>query len=187
MCVRFPSWGRTRPYSVVVKHGLVVAAGAATLLAGVVGCSSQNSGSPGGSQAPGPKASGQETTTSTLPPVSPAQPDQARVTFGTNDAGPVTGVGCETKDGQTTITIEGHLHTTVVMTEGDAPTVKSVSIGEISSDGPALAYVEGISGAPVVATHDAKSYTVTGNGMGSNSASTEPPVDMPFDIAVTCP
>jgi lipoprotein LpqH len=169
-----------------VKHGFVVAAGCAALLTGVVGCSSQNSGSPGGSQAPGPKASGQETT-STLPPVSPAQPNQARVTFGTNDAGPVTGIGCETKDGQTTINIEGHLHTTVVMTEGDAPAVKSVSIGDIGSDQPALAYVEGVSGAPVVATRDGRSYTVTGNGMGSNSASTEPPVDMPFDIAVTCP
>jgi lipoprotein LpqH len=170
-----------------VKHGFVVVAGCAALLAGVVGCSSQNSGSPGGSQAPGPKPSGQETSTTTLPPVAPAQPDQARVTFGTTDAGPFTGVGCETKDGLTTINIEGHLHTTVELTEGEAPSVKSVSIGEIGSDGPALAYVEGVSGTPVVATHDGKSYTVTGSGMGSNSASTEPPADMPFDIAVTCP
>ncbi|ART67663.1 hypothetical protein BTO20_02855 [Mycobacterium dioxanotrophicus] len=187
MAARFPSWGRTRPYSFVVKHGFVIAAGAATLLVGIVGCSSQNSSSPGGSQAPGPKASGQETSTSTLPPVSPVQPNQARVTFGTNDAGPFTGVGCETKDGLTTINIEGHLHTTIELTDGDAPAVKSVNIGEIGSDGPALAYVEGVSGTPVVATRDGKNYTVTGSGMGSNSASTEPPVDTPFDVAVTCP
>lgn len=170
-----------------MKHGFVVAAGCAVLLTGIVGCSSQNAGSPGGSQAPGPTGSGQETSTSTLPPVSPAQPSQARVTFGTNDAGPFTGIGCETKDALTTINIEGHLHTTIELTEGDAPTVKSVSIGEIGSDGPALVYSEGVSGTPVVATHDAKTYTVTGSGMGSNSASNEPPVDMPFDIAVTCP
>lgn len=174
--------GRTRPYSFVVKHGFVVAAGVATLLAGIVGCSSQNSGSPGGSQAPG-----HETSTSALPPVAPAQSDRARVIFGTNDAAPFTGIGCETKDGLTTINIEGHLHTTVELTDGDAPSVKSVSIGDIGSDGPALAYVEGVSATSAVATRDGKNYTVTGSGMGSNSASTEPPVDTPFDIAVTCP
>ncbi len=179
--------GRTRPYSFVVKHRFVVAAGVATLLAGTVGCSSQNSGSPGGSQAPGPTAPGHETSTSTPPPVTPAQPDQARVIFGTNDAAPFTGIGCETKDGLTTINIEGHLHTTVELTDGDAPSVKSVSIGDIGSDGPALAYVEGVSATSAVATHDGKNYTVTGSGMGSNSASTEPPVETPFDIAVTCP
>lgn len=109
------------------------------------------------------------------------------MTFGSNDAGPVTSVKCETKDGLTTISIEGKLHSTVVVTEGQAPAVKSVSIGEVGSDGPALMYSEGVSSTPVVVSRDGENYTVTGNGLGSNVANRDAPVDTPFDIAVTCP
>ncbi|MBN3458330.1 MULTISPECIES: lipoprotein LpqH [Mycolicibacterium] len=145
-----------------MKHGFVVAAGCAAILAGLVGCSSQE-------------------------PDSPASSGGGKVTFGSNDAGPVTSVKCETKDGLTTISIEGKLHSTVVVTEGQAPAVKSVSIGEVGSDGPALMYSEGVSSTPVVVSRDGKNYTVTGNGLGSNVANRDAPVDTPFDIAVTCP
>lgn len=171
-----------------VKHGFALAAGCAVVLAGIVGCSSEDSGSPDASKAPAPTAeqSGQESQ-ATLPSASPAQPDQGRVTLGDNDTGAVTGIGCETKDGLTTISIEGGLHTTVILTDGEAPVVKSVSIGEVGSEGPSLAYVEGVAGGPPVVTRDGKSYTVTGTGMGTDAANPATPVDMPFDIAVTCP
>lgn len=109
------------------------------------------------------------------------------MTFGENDAGPVTAVGCETKDGFVTITIEGSLHTTVILTDGESPAVESVSIGEVGTDNPSLAYIEGLSSSPVVASRDAKSYTITGTGAGTDAANPGMPVDMPFDIAVTCP
>lgn len=109
------------------------------------------------------------------------------MTFGSNNAGPITAVTCDTNDGLTTITAEGSLHTTIVVTEGAAPTVKSVTIGDIQSDGAALMYSEGVSSAPVVASLDGKSYTVTGNGLGSDSASQGNPVDTPFDIVLSCP
>lgn len=161
MVVRFPSWGLTQTYSVLVKHGFALSVGCAVLLAAVVGCSSQESDAPAS--------------------------DQGKVSFGENDAGPITSVGCETKDGFTTIEVEGKLHTTVILTDGEAPEVQSVSIGEVGSDGPSLTYLDGLSNAPVVAARDAKSYTVTGKGMGMDAANPGTPVDMPFDIAVTCP
>ncbi|WP_234816717.1 MULTISPECIES: lipoprotein LpqH [Mycolicibacterium] len=148
-----------------MKHRFAVTtAGCAAMLAAVVGCSSEESGSAGGSQS-----------------------GEAKVTFGSNDAGPVTSVGCETKDGFTTINIEGSLHTTVIVTDGEAPAVESVSIGEVGTDKPSLAYIEGLSSQPVVASRDAKSYTITGTGAGTDAANPGTPVDMPFDIAVTCP
>ncbi|WP_280833207.1 lipoprotein LpqH [Mycolicibacterium frederiksbergense] len=146
----------------VVNRGIVVATGCAVLLAAVAGCSSQESGPPG-------KSGG------------------GRVTFGSNDAGPVNGVSCETKDGQITIVVDSKMPTTVVLTEGEAPVVQSVNIGEFGSDAASLTYLAGLSGAPVVAARDGKAYTITGNGMGIDPAHPDTPVDTPFDIAITCP
>ncbi|MGV0743103.1 lipoprotein LpqH [Mycolicibacterium sp. XJ870] len=147
-----------------MKHRFAAAAGCVAILAAVVGCSSQGSDSSDASQS-----------------------GQGKVTFGSNDAGPVTGVACETKEGFTTINIEGSLHATVIVTDGESPVVDSVSIGEVGSDKPSLTYIDGLSSSPVVASRDAKNYTVTGTGMGTDAANPGMPVDMPFDIAVTCP
>ena len=109
------------------------------------------------------------------------------MTFGPNDAGPVTNVSCETKDGLTTISIEAKMPASVVLTEGASPTVQSVKIGDVNGEGSSLTYLAGLSGVPVVAARDGKGYTVTGTGMGIDPNQPAAPVDMPFDIAVTCP
>ncbi|MGV9798465.1 lipoprotein LpqH [Mycobacterium sp. NPDC003449] len=137
------------------------------LLAGIVGCSSGCSSAQGHTP--------------------PDQPPQGRVNFGTNDAGPVTSIGCRAEDGRITITIEGRLPTTVVLTDSEAPAVKSVSIGRAGTGEPALAYIDGTSTAPVLASRDGKNYTVTGSGLGTDAANPLTPVQMPFDVAVTCP
>lgn len=110
---------------------------------------------------------------------------QAQVTFGSNDAG-ATSVNCATDNGLTTITVDGDQHTTVIVTDEDTPVVESVSIGEIGSDAPALAYLAGVAATPAQATRDGRTYTVTGNGMGSDANATAP-ADTPFEITVTCP
>ncbi|MBU9767083.1 hypothetical protein FR943_25015 [Mycobacterium sp. TNTM28] len=148
--------------NLVMRRPIVIAAGCTVFLAALAGCSSSESDSSGNS-------------------------DQGRVTFGSNDAGPVTSVNCETKDGLTTIGIEGTLSTSVVLTDGAAPVVQSVNIGDVNAEGASLTWLAGLSGAPVVAARDGKGYTITGNGMGIDPAQPGTPVDMPFDIAVTCP
>jgi lipoprotein LpqH len=145
-----------------MSRPIVIATGFAVLLAAVAGCSSQESGSSGKS-------------------------GQGRATFGPNDVGPVTSVSCETKDGLTTIGIEGKMPASVVLTDGEAPEVQSVNIGDVNGEGASLTYLSGLSGAPVVAARDGKGYTITGTGMGIDPNSPGSPVDMPFDIAVTCP
>lgn len=146
----------------LVKHGLILVAVSAAAAASLAGCSSHQSDSPESAPA-------------------------AKVTFGSHNAGPITSVTCETADGLTTITAEGSLRTTVVVTEGEAPEVKTVNIGDIQSDGAALLYSAGVSGAPVVASRNGKGYTVTGSGLASDAASQGNPVDTPFDIALSCP
>ncbi|OMC30293.1 hypothetical protein A5740_16950 [Mycobacterium sp. GA-1841] len=148
--------------NLVISRGIVAATGCVLFLAAVAGCSSQESNSSG-------------------------KTGEARVTFGPNDAGPITSVSCETKDGLTTINVEGKMPTSVVLTEGEAPTVQSVNIGDVNGEGASLTYLSGLSGAPVVAARDGKGYTITGNGMGIDPNEPGAPVDMPFDIAVTCP
>ncbi|WP_243858250.1 lipoprotein LpqH [Mycobacterium sp. DL440] len=145
-----------------MSRPIVIATGFAVFLAAVAGCSSQESGSSGKS-------------------------GQGRVTFGPNDAGPVTSVSCETKDGLTTIGIKGKMPASVMLTDGEAPVVQSVNIGDVNGEGASLTYLSGLSGAPVVAARDGKGYTITGNGMGIDPNEPSAPVDMPFDIAVSCP
>lgn len=109
------------------------------------------------------------------------------MTFGPNDAGPVTSVSCETKDGLTTIGVKGKMPASVALTDGEAPVVQSVNIGDVNGEGASLTYLSGLSGAPVVAARDGKAYTITGTGMGIDPNQPGEPVDMPFDIAITCP
>ncbi|NKZ15744.1 lipoprotein LpqH [Mycolicibacterium septicum DSM 44393] len=148
--------------NLVMRRPIVIATGFAMCLAAVAGCSSQDSGSS-------------------------TKSGQGRVTFGPNDAGPVSSVSCETKDGLTTIGIKGKMPASVVLTDGEAPVVQSVNIGDVNGEGASLTYLSGLSGVPVVAARDGKGYTVTGTGMGIDPNEPTAPVDMPFDIAVTCP
>ncbi|OWL98643.1 hypothetical protein B7435_24055 [Mycolicibacterium peregrinum] len=148
--------------NLVMRRPIVIATGFAVCLAAVAGCSSQESGSS-------------------------TKSGQGRVTFGPNDAGPVTSVSCETKDGLTTIGVKGKMPASVALTDGEAPVVQSVNIGDVNGEGASLTYLSGLSGAPVVAARDGKSYTITGTGMGIDPNQPGEPVDMPFDIAVTCP
>lgn len=175
------------PYSGPVKHLLVTAVGAAALLSGIVGCSSSSEPAEPAASKPSASAGAGETPGPVEPPITAAAPDQAKVTFGQNDAGPVTGIGCVTENGQTTISVEGSQATTVVLTDADTPVVQTVGIGEIGSDSPALIYQDGNSSAPAAAVKDGKKFTINGTGLGSTAADPMSPVETPFEIAVTCP
>lgn len=155
------------------------------LAAGIAGCSSKGQDAP---STPTATAASPSAAATPAPPVlTSAAPEAAHVTFGGSDAGPVSAVGCATDAGLTTITIQGSQKSTIVLTDETSPMVKSVGIGEPGSDTPSLAYFEGVSPTPSRATREGSKYTVTGTGLGTDAANTATPVDMPFDIAVTCP
>ena len=99
------------------------------------------------------------------------------------------GDGCrlQTDAGVTTITVDSTPKTTVVLSDEVTPAVKSVTIGELGAEGPSLAYVVGVSGAAAQATRDGNTYTVAGTGTGAEATDPTKPLDLPFEIAVTCP
>jgi ipoprotein LpqH len=110
---------------------------------------------------------------------------QGRVVLGGSDVGAVTGVQCTVDGARATITLDGEKRTTVVV---DGGVVESVNIGEVGSDGAALAYLQGVAATPAaVSGDDSTGYTVTGIGMGTDPANPDVPVDMPFEVEATCP
>jgi lipoprotein LpqH len=151
----------------------------------MTGCAS-NESKPDGSTTSGvATASASDVPAPGTPAQTSAAPDAAHVKFGSTDVGPVTTVGCQTDGGVTTITVDAAQKTTVVLTDEDTPAVKSVSIGEAGS-GPSLMFLEGVT-APPQASREDKKFTVSGSGMGTDAANPDVPVEMPFEIAVSCP
>lgn len=171
-----------------MKRFVIAGTGCAIAAVVITGCSGQNTQSSQSSTSSG--IATESANTDVPAPGSPAptsvSADAGHVTFGPNDAGPITAVGCQTDAGVTTISIDGSQKTTVVLTDEDTPAVKSVSIGEAGSGGPSLVLVEGITAAPQ-ATRDGKKYTVNGTGMGTEAGNPDNPAEMPFDIAISCP
>jgi ipoprotein LpqH len=167
-----------------MKRSVIAAASCAAAIAVMTGCSSQSDKTAENTAAPSAGASA--TSTSGAPAETPAPADASVVKFGTNDAGPVTAVRCQTDGVVMTISIEAAQNTTVVLTDEATPAVKSVGIGEAGSDGPSLVFLEGVSAEPQ-ATREDKKFTVSGSGMGTDAAGAANPVEMPFEIAVTCP
>jgi lipoprotein LpqH len=168
-----------------MRQALVAAGGCAVAFAVLTGCSSQESKPETGTGTPGQSAPAQASAAPAPP--TPVGPDAGHVTLGGEDVGPVTAVGCDTQQGLTTITVAAGKPATVVVTDEAAPTVKSVSIGEVGPNGPTLAYLEGVAASPAQANRDGGKYTVSGTGLGTDPADPSRPTQIPFEIAVTCP
>ncbi len=171
----------------LMKPALVLSMTSVTLFAVLTGCStSTESHGPATTSAP-MTATTQSAAPSADGAPTAAEPGTGRVTLENAELGAVTGVSCQTEGGVTTITIGSTPKTTIVLTEGADHAVKSVNIGELGADGPSMAYVEGVMGTAARATRDGNSYTVTGTGTGAEAADPATPVDLPFEIAATCP
>lgn len=149
-----------------MNRGLVVAlGGAAIIVAGLSGCSSD-------------KAS-----------VGSADKASASVKIDGADQ-PVSGsVVCASQGGNFVITIGDPGKPTevvgVTMSTGDSPEVSTVALGSIK--GVVLGYAKGGVGGEAKATKDGSSYTITGSATGIDSSNPLAPVTKPFEIKATCP
>lgn len=156
-----------------MKRGFVVAvSGAALLIAGLSGCSSDDkssSSSASASESPS-VTNGSGTTKVTV--------DGADQTFeGT--------VVCAAMGGNVNIAIgEATTGIAAVISEGDAPTVTSVGLGNIN--GVTLGYAAG-AGGEAKAEKDGSTYKISGTATGIDMANPMTPVNKPFAIEVTCP
>lgn len=158
----------TRRRSPVAKSGILVGiAAAATVVAGMAGCSSNksNTSSPTSSSAPvgnqviidgqNQNVTGQVTCT----------PASGNVNIGIGD--PSSGIGA-------------------VVSSADPPVVQAVGLGNLT--GVTLGYSAGAPNQGAVqATKSGNSYTIKGTATGVNMANPQQQLTKPFEMDVTCP
>lgn len=180
-----------------MKLALVLGLASATVAASLAGCSSAKDGesakdgadhstgstaTSGATAGSATSAPGEAPATSGAPA---AKPGTGHVSLNNADLGPEATVTCETAAGVVTVNIESTPKTTLVVTDEATPAIQTVTIGELGS-GPSLAYVNGVSG-KVEATRAGSTFTVSGTSTGATADAPDKPIDLPFEIAATCP
>jgi ipoprotein LpqH len=155
-----------------VKRELTVAvAGAAILVAGMSGCSSDKKSSSGSS-------SGASTSASS------GGGGGTKVTIDGKDQNVTGSVVCTTAGGNVNIAIGGAATgIAAVLTDANPPAVTSVGLGNVN--GVTLAYAAG-AGGNASATKDGNKDKITGTATGVDMANPTQPVNKPFEIDVTC-
>jgi lipoprotein LpqH len=153
----------------VVKRGILVAVGgAAVVIAGLSGCSSDKSDT----SATGTASSG--TGQSKLTVDGQEQTLQGSVTC--NSTGGNLQIGFTQNAGGVG----------AIVSEGDEPVVRSVGLGNIN--GVTLAFQEGTGQGNAEVEKDDKTYTIKGNATGADMANPMAGiVTKPFEFVVTCP
>jgi ipoprotein LpqH len=164
-----------------VKSGLLVAVGgAAILIAGLSGCSS-------GDKKSETSSSSSSSASSSASPSSSAKASGGGTKLTIDGADqPISGTPvCATMGGTVNIAI-GQAGTGIaaVLSEGDAPKVTSIALGNVG--GAALAVGPGAGEA--TATKVGNTYTIKGNAMGTDMANPMAGmVTKPFELVVACP
>lgn len=154
-----------------MKRGFLVAVGgAAIVIAGLSGCSSDDKKS--------------ETTGETSSAAS-AQ-GKTTVTIDGKDQAVQGTVVCSSMGGNTNIAIgDAATGIAAVVSSGDSPTVTSVGLGNVN--GVTLGYQSGTGQGEAKAEKDGNTYKITGTATGVDMANPLQPVNKPFEIEVTCP
>ena len=153
-----------------MKRGFVVAiGGAAIVIAGLSGCSSDKKSGTSGETSSAASAQGKST-----------------VTIDGKDQAVQGTVVCSTMGGNVNIAI-GDATTGIgaVVSSGDSPTVHSVGLGNVN--GVTLGFQENAGQGEAKAEKDGNTYKISGTATGMDMANPMQPVNKPFQIEVTCP
>ncbi len=158
-----------------MKRQLTVAvAGAAILVAGISGCSSNKSntsGSGGGS--------------STSASVNAGGAAGTKVTIDGKDQNVSGSVVCSNVGGSINIAVGGAATgIAAILTDGNPPQVKSVALGNVN--GVALGYTPGAGQGNASATKNGNTYTISGSATGIDKSNPMQLINKPFEIDVTC-
>ena len=175
-----------------MKRALTVAiGGAAIVVSGLVGCSSDKSAKENVSSATDTAKSAASEATSAATSATDAVKGNppaggAKVSIDGQDQNVEGTVVCTAMGGNVQIAI-GNATTGIgaQVSEGDSPTVHSVGLGNVN--GVALGFQEGAPGGEATATKDGSTYTIKGTATGVDMANPTQPMTKPFEIAVTCP
>ncbi len=170
-----------------MKRGFVVAVGGAALvIAGLSGCSSgDKSSSSTTTEETSATVTTEETTTVAESPSVTTGAGTTKVTIDGQEQAVEGNVVCAAMGGNLNIAIgEAMTGIAAVVSEGDAPTVSSVALGNV--DGVSLGFTQG-AGGEATAEKNGNTYTISGTATGVDMANPMTPVNKPFTIEVTCP
>ncbi|OJZ64811.1 lipoprotein LpqH [Mycolicibacterium diernhoferi] len=171
-----------------MKRAFVVAVGGAALvIAGLSGCSSDNNSSSATTteETTVSVTTTVETTTVAESPSVTTGAATTKVTIDGQDQAVEGNVVCATTGGNVNIAIgESMTGIAAVVSEGDAPTVSSVALGNV--DGVSLGFTQG-AGGEATAEKDGNTYKISGTATGVDMANPTTPLNKPFTIEVTCP
>lgn len=154
----------------MVKRGFVVAVGgAAVVVAGLAGCSSEKKSETSGETSSAAAAEGKST-----------------VTIDGKDQTVQGTVVCSTLGDNVNIAI-GDATTGIgaVVSSGDSPTVHSVGLGNVN--GVTLGFQENAGQGEAKAEKDGSTYKISGTAVGADLSNPTAQVTKPFAIEVSCP
>lgn len=162
-----------------MKRGFLVAVGgAAIVIAGMSGCSSDNKSSSASTSSGTSSAAASASAT--------AAPGGAKVSIDGQDQNIKGTVACTTAGENVVIGIgDGAAGVGATISAGDSPVVHQVGLGNVN--GVALGFQEGVGQGNASAAKDGNSYKISGNATGVDMANPMQPVTKPFAIEVTCP
>ena len=170
-----------------MKRGFVVAvSGAALLIAGLSGCSSddKSSSATSASETSAAASSASETSAAESPTAATGS-GTTRVVIDGQEKTVNGSIVCAAMGGNVNIAIgEATTGIAAVVSEGDAPTVTSIGLGNVN--GVTLGYAAG-AGGEAKAEKDGNTYKITGTATGLDMANPMTPENKPFEIEVTCP
>jgi lipoprotein LpqH len=169
-----------------VKRGFLVAvSGAAIVIAGLSGCSSdeKTSESPA-AESPATSAeatTGAETATATAAPSGGG----TKVVIDGQDQNVSGTVVCTAMGGNMNIAIGDAATGIAAVVSEDGATVQSVGLGNVN--GVTLAYQSGTGQGEAKAEKDGSNWKISGTATGIDMANPMQPMNKPFEIEVACP
>jgi ipoprotein LpqH len=164
-----------------VKRGFVVAVGgAAVVIAGLSGCSSDDKKSESTGSASS-SASGTASASATAAPSGGG----TKVTIDGQDQNVAGTVVCSAMGGNMNIAIGDAATGIAAVLSEDGSTVQSVGLGNVN--GVTLGYQTGTGQGEAKATKDGSTYKISGTATGVDMANPMQPVNKPFEVDVTCP
>jgi lipoprotein LpqH len=162
----------------MVKRGFVVAVGgAAIVIAGLSGCSSEKKSE--STSSPGTSASG--TASASAAPSAGG----TKVAIDGQDQNVSGTIVCSAMGGNMNIAIGDAATGIAAVLGSDGSTVQSVGLGNVN--GVTLGYQSGTGQGEAKATKDGNAYKISGTATGIDMANPMQPVNKPFEIEVTCP
>jgi len=165
-----------------VKRGFVVAVGgAAIVIAGLSGCSSDEKKS----ESPGTPAATSAPGTASVSATAAPSGGGTKVMIDGQDQNVAGTVVCSAMGGNMNIAIGDAATGIAAVVSEDGSNVQSVGLGNVN--GVTLGYQNGTGQGEAKATKDGNNWTISGTATGVDMANPMQPVNKPFEIAVTCP